>query len=195
MGDFWRNIKKEEMGHEILTGFKGELNELRPFTDVMSHMVGGNSVLDFGCGVGRNIYFLKTVYNNVVGYDLPPMISEFQEEFQGDNVSTSTDWDSVKQMRFDDCLASLVFQHIPKPELESYLTDLQKMVKRLVLHSRTWQDYAGGYTLPIIEKYFEIETFIDSRNILDDDKVEIFDGLEIRNPNAHFIATFRPKIN
>ena len=193
MENFWKTIKKEEIGDAILTGYEGKLDEMRPFSDVIKHMPGGGLVLDFGCGIGRNTYYLKTIYDNVVGYDLPPMIEEFQKKFNGENVTITSDWDNVKLLKFDDCLASLVFQHIPKPELENYLLDLQKMVKRLVLHGRTWQDFAGGYTLPIIEKYFDVVEFIDQRNPEEDNNVVLVDNIEIVNPEAHFIAILKPK--
>ncbi|HET7216421.1 MAG TPA: hypothetical protein VFJ02_00170 [Vicinamibacterales bacterium] len=31
-------------------------------------------VLDFGCGLGRNIPYLRSIAEDIVGFDLPPMI-------------------------------------------------------------------------------------------------------------------------
>lgn len=155
--NIWRSgLTKDNVTDLILTGFKGKPAEMKPTSIISNYLKGGDNILDFGCGVGRNTFYLKDYYKNVTGYDLPAMLKFYPEEFKADNIKLTSDWNSVKKERFDACLASLVFQHIPKDELEIYLSDLIKMVDSLFLLSRTWQDFDGGRTLSIIKKYFRI---------------------------------------
>lgn len=153
----WRNgLTKENVCDLILTGFRGQPFEMEPTYFIKDYLRGGDRVLDFGCGVGRNTFYLKNFYKEVVGYDLPSMLQFYPDEFKAENIRLTSDWESLRKEKFDACLASLVFQHIPKPELEHYLTVLTKMVDNLLLISRTWQDFDGGVTITIIKKYFKI---------------------------------------
>jgi len=170
----WRSgLREDNVTDLILTGFKGKPAEMKPFEIIGDYLKGGDSVLDFGCGVGRNTFYLKDYYKNVTGYDLPTMLRFYPDEFKTQNIKLTSDWESLKKEKFDACLASLVFQHIPKDELEIYLSDLTKMVSNVFLLSRTWQDFDGGNTLDIIKKYFKI--------------------LDYKKANAdHFIAYLEP---
>lgn len=69
-------------------------------------------VLDFGCGVGRNFPYLKSVARHVTGYDLPPMIARCRELAPVPADALSDDWPSLCEQRFDLVFASLVVQHI-----------------------------------------------------------------------------------
>jgi SAM-dependent methyltransferase len=173
--NIWRQgLTKENVADLISTGFKGKPHEMTPSLIVGNYLKGGDSILDFGCGVGRNTFYLKDFYKNVVGYDLPTMLKFYPENFKAENIRLTSDWESLKKEKFDACLASLVFQHIPKHELEIYLIDLTKMVSNLLLLSRDWQDFDGGRTLNIIKKYF---TLLDYK----------------KTGSDHFISYIKPK--
>ena len=182
--DVWLEANKETAGDLILTGYMGEFKDMPVYDEVMSLTKSSKGkmqyALDFGCGVGRNTVFLSKDYHKVIGYDLSNMLELVPEENKASNIFYESDWNNVKKFRFDLVLASLVFQHIEDAELDSYLLDLSQIADRLVLHSRTWIDHSGSQVLPIVEKYFIINTIEyskDPNNPVDD----------------HFIATFIKK--
>ena len=151
------------------------------YDEVRSLFKSGATALEFGCGVGRNSVALAETYEKVIAFDLPSMVDLVPEENKLSNISYTTDWEYVKGFKFNTVLASLVFQHIEDSELDSYLNDLSQIVDRLVIHSRTWIDHSSSQVLPILEKYFIIESIEYSR--------------DPNNPiDDHFIATLNKKV-
>jgi hypothetical protein len=178
--DTWLGANKETAGDLILTGYVGPFKDMPVYNEVKSLFGNGSVALDFGCGVGRNSVALAETYDHVISFDLPNMIDLVPEENKLNNISYTSDWDYVKGFNIDTALASLVFQHIEDSELDFYLKDLSHIVDRLVLHSRTWIDHSSSEVLPIVEKYF------------------IIDSIEYsRDPNSpiddHFIATLNKR--
>ena len=174
--DIWLNANEQTAGDLILTGYNGPFKDMPVYDDVKNLFGNGSVALDFGCGVGRNSVALAETYDKVIAFDLPSMISLVPEENKLKNIIYTSDWEYVKSLKIDTILASLVFQHIEDAELDSYLNDLSQIVDRLVLHSRTWIDHSASQVLPIVEKYFIIDTIeysTDPNNPIDD----------------HFIAT------
>jgi 2-polyprenyl-3-methyl-5-hydroxy-6-metoxy-1,4-benzoquinol methylase len=181
--DVWLNATIEDAGDLILTGYTGEFKDMPVYDEVMSLTKGyegrSQNALDFGCGVGRNTVALAKDYENVMGFDLPSMLSLVPEENKLSNINYSSDWDSIKSSKFDVVLASLVFQHIDDAELEAYLEDLVKMTDKIVLHSRTWIDHSESKVLPMVEKYFiidSIEHTQDPNNPIDDHFIAVLKG-------------------
>jgi len=178
--DIWLEATKETAGDLILTGYTGDFKDMPVYDEVKSLFGSGFVALDFGCGVGRNSVALSDTYDKVISFDLPSMINLVPEENRLSNITYTSDWEYVKSLKIDTVLASLVFQHIEDSELESYLNDLSQIVDRLVLHSRTWIDHSASQVLPIVEKYFIIDTVeysTDPNNPIDD----------------HFIATLNKR--
>jgi 2-polyprenyl-3-methyl-5-hydroxy-6-metoxy-1,4-benzoquinol methylase len=178
--DVWLGANKETAGDLILTGYMGEFKDMPVYDEVKALFGSGSVALDFGCGVGRNSVALAKTYDKVISFDLPNMINLVPEENNLANITYTSDWEYVKSFKIDTVLASLVFQHIDDSELNSYLNDLSQIVDRLVLHSRTWIDHSASQVLPIVEKYFIINTIEYSRD-----------------PNSpiddHFIATLNKR--
>lgn len=178
--DIWLNANEQTAGDLILTGYSGPFKDMPVYDEVKSLFGSGSVALDFGCGVGRNSVALAETYDKVIAFDLPSMINLVPEENKLSNIIYTSDWEYVKSLKIDTSLASLVFQHIEDSELDSYLNDLSQIVDRLVLHSRTWIDHSASQVLPIVEKYFIIDTIkysTDPNNPIDD----------------HFIATLNKR--
>ena len=158
MKSFWQSVNEINAGDAILSGYQGSLEDMPVYDEVMELVGSGNSALDFGCGVGRNSYAMAEKFDKVVGFDLPNMLNIVPEKNKLSNIHYESNWDIVKQNKFDVALASLVFQHIEDVELNNYLADLQQITDKMVLHSRTWIDHSHTWVLPTVEKYFIIET-------------------------------------
>lgn len=109
------------------------------------------SVLDFGCGVGRNIFDFSHKFQNwkFYGYDNPNMINKANEysniKFgknikQYSNLELLSDWDTLKTIKFDCIYATLVFQHIHENDLNNYLQDIKRMTDKLIVSGRRFND-------------------------------------------------------
>jgi len=109
------------------------------------------SVLDFGCGVGRNIFDFSQNFPNwkFYGYDNPNMINKANEYSKirfnksirdYSNLELISDWDRLKAMKFDCIYATIVFQHIHEKDLNTYLNDIKKMTDRLIVSGRRFND-------------------------------------------------------
>lgn len=118
-------------------------------------MIGDNSkslsVLDFGCGVGRNIFDFSQKFSNwrFYGYDNPNMIDKSYEyskikfnKMVSDysNLELISDWDRLKNMKFDCIYATIVFQHIHEKDLNIYLQDIKQMTNKLIVSGRRFND-------------------------------------------------------
>jgi SAM-dependent methyltransferase len=78
-------------------------------------------VLDFGCGLGQNIYYLP----NAMGYD----ISKFGVEFcKKKNIKATNDLNEVPDEAFDIVISTHVLEHHPNPKemLEQIFSKLKK---------------------------------------------------------------------
>lgn len=109
------------------------------------------TILDFGCGIGRNIFEFSMYNNNWIfyGYDNENMIKKAEDyskiKFnksinEYNNVYLSYDWEYIKNLKFDCIYATLVFQHIFEDALTSYLNDIKKMTNKLFVGGRRFND-------------------------------------------------------
>jgi 2-polyprenyl-3-methyl-5-hydroxy-6-metoxy-1,4-benzoquinol methylase len=130
----------------------------------------GLSVLDFGCGVGRNSVGLSKNFKSVFAYDLPNMLDLVPEKNKLSNITYTSDWKKVISNKFDIVLASLVFQHIDDQELIAYLSDISKITEKIFLASRTWIDDTNSKVLDIVEMFFDTEMLSE---IVDDHFIAI----------------------
>lgn len=130
----------DELRERILTGFKAG-KPFTPYIPTIALPAPLESVLDFGCGLGRNFPYLKTIASCVEGYDLPPMIDRCRAlatEKVGDLIS---DWEDARTRRYDLVFASLVLQHIDTGECRRYLADFARMAPHVYLLTRTRTDF------------------------------------------------------
>lgn len=182
MSEFWENLNDKDIALDaILTGYVGEPINMPVYEDVTKHLKHAGSILDFGCGAGRNLKYLKDHYSNVYGYDYPNMLKFVpRETSEAENVYLLSDLNSVYARNYDEILFSLVLQHIHPNELREILEELTLCSRRFIIHSRVWVDFTEEPILPILEEYFRI------------DMIEYQ-----RDPNSsqedHFVGVFLPR--
>jgi hypothetical protein len=139
----WSDIAagdEDDLRERILTGYKSG----KPFTPYVPTVVPAapiESVLDFGCGLGRNFPYLKTIAARVEGFDLPPMIERCRALATEQVSRLSSDWAEVRARRYDLIFASLVLQHIDTDECRQYLADFAGMARYVYLLTRARSDF------------------------------------------------------
>lgn len=140
--DEWLAIAEytdEDLRERILTGYKSG----KPFTPYVPtiELPPVESVLDFGCGLGRNFPYLKGIARTVDGFDLPPMVERCREQATEAVASLVSDWIDVRRHRYDLVFASLVLQHIETEQCRELLGDFAGMAPHLYLLTRARSDF------------------------------------------------------
>ena len=143
--DEWSDIAAgdaDELRERILTGYKTG-KPFTPYIPTITLPAPIESVLDFGCGLGRNFPYLKTIASRVEGYDLPPMIERCRALATEQVSALTSDWADARTRRYALVFASLVLQHIDTGECRRYLADFARMAPHVYLLTRTQTDFAA----------------------------------------------------
>jgi len=138
--DLAASASDEDLRERILTGFK-DGKPFTPYVPTLPLPVPAGAVLDFGCGLGRNFPYLRSVASRVVGYDLPAMIERCRTVVPPPDALLSSDWDALRRERFDVVFASLVLQHVPEPVCDAALADFARMAPVTYLLARGQGDF------------------------------------------------------
>lgn len=138
----------EELKERILTGFKSG-KPFTPYVPTIDLPSGIESVLDFGCGVGRNFPYLATIARRVEGFDLPPMIERCRTLASTPVARLASDWADVRTRRYGLIFASLVLQHIETEACREYLVDFASMAPAVYLLTRARTDF-GAKVLDLV---------------------------------------------
>ncbi|HEY7291594.1 MAG TPA: class I SAM-dependent methyltransferase [Vicinamibacterales bacterium] len=130
----------DEIKEHILTGFK-DGKPFTPYTPTVPLPAGIGTILDFGCGLGRNFPYLASLATTVVGYDLPAMIARCRSLATERVARLEDDWTALRGEPFDLVYASLVLQHVETDSCRTYLADFARMAPVFYLLTRTDSDF------------------------------------------------------
>lgn len=140
----WEAIATEsdpdELRERIFTGFKTG-KPFTPYVPTIPLPTPVHSVLDFGCGVGRNFPYLRTIARHLVGFDVAPMIARCRELATETVDLLTSDWEEISRRRFDLVFASLVLQHIETDAVRAYLADFANMAPAVYVLTRLQSDF------------------------------------------------------
>ena len=138
--DVARSAAPDDLREQILTGFKAG-KPFTPYVPTLSLPARLDRVLDFGCGVGRNFPYLRTLAHSVAGFDLPPMIERCRTLATESADLLSADWQTVRIQRFDLIFAALVLQHVEYNQSCAYIADFARMTPLVYVLTRAQSDF------------------------------------------------------
>ncbi len=207
----WDKLPKDDIANMIVSGVKS-LDDLRPSENIIRQIGdihASRSVLDFGCGVGRNIAGMMRLAPtwSVVGYDNKLMVARATEFLSGVDVREMTsvrlesDWNEIVKIAYlkkiDTIFCCLVLQHIPETQLRWYLEQFKNIGNELFVFGRRALDpsntngYDGGKIFRSVW-----DTIIDSGfDIMNaqDGFIESAGGFNEGKGNDHHWAIFKPR--
>ena len=147
----WHQINDINTAKEKILSKSSWIDDKNMFLKIKKHISPcASSVLDFGCGIGRNISMLSSFNLQVTGYDLPNMVKLAYAHLKH-NPNLHFDWDYVKSFNYDFVWSSLVFQHIPEKALYTYLKDLSNMTTTMVVFTRIHHDFSNKTVTSILQ--------------------------------------------
>ena len=156
----WSDIAagdEDDLRERILTGYKTG-KPFTPYIPTIPLPAQIESVLDFGCGLGRNFPYLKAIAARVEGFDLPPMIDRCRALGRAHGVRLTSDWADVLTRGYDLVFASLVLQHIETDECRAYLANFAMMAPRVYLLTRARTDFDAVMLDLVAEAGFHCES-------------------------------------
>lgn len=138
-----RSATSDDLREHILSGYKGG-KPFTPYVPTLALPAPVGALLDFGCGVGRNFPYLKSIARHVTGFDLPPMIERCRALATDPVDLLVDDWGDVRGRRFDVIFASLVLQHIETPVYRGLLADFARLAPVVYLLTRVQDDFGSN---------------------------------------------------
>jgi SAM-dependent methyltransferase len=135
-----REASADDLRERILTGFK-DGKPFTPYRPTIELPSGARTVLDFGCGLGRNFPFLRELGARITGFDLPPMIERCRELAPVQADELASEWASVRTRNFDLIFATLVLQHVEPDSCRAYLADFARIAPAVYLLTRVDSDF------------------------------------------------------
>lgn len=156
--EIWSKANIDGVGDMIITGYIGALEDMLPDYFTIKFAGFGRRALDFGCGIGRNTIALANNFVEVVGYDLPNMINLVPEKNKLNNIEYTSDWENIKNKKFDVIIAYAVLQAIREKELREFLQDMSNMTDKIIIRNHFWLDDGNTEleTLSVLRDYFNI---------------------------------------
>lgn len=142
-------------------------------------------ILDFGCGLGRNIVGMVAKARErggdltVVGYDNENMLKRAETYLRSkdsftENVMLLSDWDAVLSCGpYDVVFANLVFQHMFPQNIDFCLSSLAGKTKSLYVYGRARCEHGEGNVWEIVLRHFELQ-----RQLTDKVRWKSFDDAE-----------------
>ena len=131
-------------------------------------------VLDFGCGVGRNLKYLAHSESKIIyGYDFPNMLKMVKEYLDKQElervvlIPPELKISLINKPNLDLVIATIIFQHMKSLEVEHDLKILKHHMNDdalMYVCSRGYFDDNEGIVWPVILKEFQPITPLDDKD-------------------------------
>jgi hypothetical protein len=190
---YWEKANYYTAPGMILSGTKRvEGKNMKADKNLVDWIKEDGSVLDFGCGIGRNTFALADKFKIMTyAYDFPNMIKLLEGDPRYENYSNITvfnTWGICRHLYVDAIFCCITLQHIDIPDIRNYLIDFLSMTDNLYVHGRSYSDFPvdGKKELlyPILMENWKV---VDIYGNLTEDKISsLSDG-------THYYVKLNPR--
>lgn len=135
-------------------------------------IVERGTVVDFGCGVGRNTFYLAEVCGTVLGFDFPNMLEMLRNRpawKTHSNIKLFSVWSELAQLDFDTVYCCISLQHLCTKDIQYYIGEFAKKAKNLYVHGRDFNDHDGDNVWKIIAEsnLWQIDSTFGAKDTLE----------------------------
>lgn len=116
----------------------------------------GSSILDYGCGLGRNLIPLAAAGHYVYGFDTEAMIQAARPIIEASEytIHLYDDFQNIQHLvnasdPFNLILVSLVAQHMHPDDIRDAFSQFPKMGTSLLVTGRDWNDFVSRDQRPL----------------------------------------------
>jgi SAM-dependent methyltransferase len=160
----WEEIAKltnTQVREYILTNHENQGWEAstKPLLNLIQNWVElapGSRILDYGCGLGRNLVPLAAAGHCVYGFDVEAMIQAAKPLMveSGYKIYLYDDFQYIQHLvdissSFDLRLVSLVAQHMHPNDIQEAFSQFPKICTKLLVTGRDWNDFAPRNQSPM----------------------------------------------
>lgn len=153
---------------EIMVAGHGE-SDVLPHTklDLLVSKTKKYKILDFGCGTGRNLEYLKKISTELHAYDIPSMAERCKELTPIEPDLITGDWSVIKNNQYDMIVAVFTFQFMEDADhVRQFLEDMSKITSILYVITRCYIDSPRHENLAkIIQQDPNFEIVLEGANI------------------------------
>ena len=201
--EYWNNFaangEKNTLSKDLHPSWdegKQEYTEIAKITDtaldILKKETKMQKALDFGVGMGRNFDYLKENFKGVMGYDIPPMIERISSTRQNFGQFTSN-WEEIKNNRFDLIYQAVVMQHIPIQDMIHKLIFISMISPYFYSVTRCYNDYMRDFENSMFGA--NIACLIESTNLFEVVESSIpIEEAKSKMDETHYSVLYRSKI-
>ncbi len=188
----------DDVRERILTGYR-QGKPFAPYLPTIPLPTRIDRVLDFGCGLGRNFPYLRSIASEVVGFDLPPMIDRCRQTLGRTPVVLTSDWAEISRQRFDLIVATLVLQHLAPAECAARLCDFARLAPATYVLTRVMSDFDTNVIATIAEaERFEVGEGVEVEHDPATNQLRVLgrstvDELRARRDGGHYELLLRTR--
>jgi len=172
--NYWQEFAKSNLdlvAKDLNTSWDAETQEYKEHTtisesslEILKAETKMEKVLDFGCGMGRNLDYLKSISKEVYGFDTAIMLSNLQKTKNFRYTYATDNFENFnKYAPFDFIYECTVFQHMPPQEVLFRFMQMQYLTKYVYLVTRSYNDMFRDFANQ--KRGVNLFKLIDSLNI------------------------------
>ena len=172
MYDVWKTVTLNNAS-QLITTIDHDIEKMAVDVGQMNTIAveDRGTVVDFGCGVGRNIFYLSKICNKVYGFDFPNMLEMLQNRSvwkKYSNIELFSDWKKLSQLDYNTVYCCISLQHLCTKDILYYVGEFARKAKKLYVHGRDFNDYDNDKVCDIVSNFWEIDTIFGIQNTLEE---------------------------